>query len=434
MNLNEQVQSVILSNLRPIDNRLVGIEIECLVYNQKMQRIPVNPGPGFSATDLLEQLSHWKGKNKHCIHYSLEPGGQLEYASPPVNSLHLVNHQYQQHLEQLIQISQQEKLILIDYALEPLYGPEQVALIADEKYRLMHDLFSETGAHGHWMMRNTTSVQVNIDITSRQEAEEMAFIADCLEPLAAILFAHAPFYRGKLAGTRNLRYDIWNDTDPARCGSLIDHGIDSPDGLLEKYVNWILDVPLIFALNNADRVISYGGKAGEWLRSRAVDGMVAGDDIQLVLHQIFTYVRFKHVLEVRGADRPLCGHDLAPAAFWVGLLTADKTRKRVLDLVKSWSRETRLKLNASAARLDLRQPAPDGREIGAWIGDICDLALQGLDERAQIYGLENEREFLAGYLKEFFRIGPPTIHIQNLYQRSELPLSEFIKTCAMAYE
>ncbi len=434
MNLNEQVQSVILSNLRPVDNRLIGIEIECLVYNQKMQRVPVNPGPEFSATDLLEQLSRWKGDNQHCIHYSLEPGGQLEYASQPGNNLHIINQQYRQHLEQLIQISQQEKLVLIDYALEPLFGPEQVELIAEEKYRHMHDLFSGTGNHGHWMMRNTTSVQVNIDITSRRDAEEMAFIADCIEPFAAILFAHAPFYRGKVAGTRNLRYDIWNDTDPSRCGNLFDHGIDSPDGLLEKYIYWILSIPMIFALDQANHVISFRGTAGEWLRSRAVAGVATDEDIQLVLHQIFTHARFKHVLEVRGADRPLCGHDLAPAAFWVGLLTTANTRERILDLVNSWSHETRLKLNASAARLDLQQPAPDGRELGEWIGEITDLAQAGLDERADLCDIPNERKYLADYLTEFFRIGPPAIHIQNIYKRSTLPLAEFIKTCAMAYE
>ena len=434
MNLSEQVQSVILSNLRPTGNRLVGIEIECLVYDHHLRRIPVNPGPQFSATDLLAQLSLWQVNNKQCIHYSLEPGGQLEYASPPVIDLHVANTQYQQHLEQLLRICDQENLILLDYALEPLYKPEEVELIAQKKYQLMHNVFSKTGSHGSWMMRNTTSVQVNIDISSQRDAEQMAFIADCLEPITALLFAHAPFYNGKTAGTRNLRYNIWHDTDPARCGNLMDHGIISPDGLLGKYANWILSVPMIFAHDSNGEAIPYSGNMANWLQSRASTGIVPATDIQTVLHQIFTHVRFKHVLEVRGTDRPLCGNDMAPAAFWLGLLTAEVTRKKILDLLQSWSIETRTALNQAAAILNLQQVAPDGRFIDDWIGEVCDLALTGLDERAKELKIDSERGFLDNYLKEFFQIGPPAIYIQKLYKRSNLSLNKFVKTCAMAYE
>ncbi|GIT74575.1 MAG: hypothetical protein Ct9H300mP29_5690 [Candidatus Neomarinimicrobiota bacterium] len=61
------------------------------------------------------------------------------------------------------------------YPWTPFCLPSDVDLIKVNKYQLMHNLFTKTGALGPWMMRNTTSIQLNIDITSEQDANEMAF-------------------------------------------------------------------------------------------------------------------------------------------------------------------------------------------------------------------------------------------------------------------
>jgi len=433
MNLAEQIYSEILSNQCKDQERLVGIEVECLIYDHELRRIPVNPGSKYSATDLLASLSTWQNDNRKCIHYSIEPGGQVEYASPPIKSLHQAHTQYIEHLEQLLNICQQENLVPLDYALDPLYAPSEVELIAVEKYQLMNNLFAKTGQHGPWMMRNTASVQVNIDVTSQRDAEEMAFIADCLQPLVAILFAHAPFKLGEPAGQNNLRYHIWHDTDPDRCGNLIDHGITSNAGLLEKYINWILRVPVIFAQSGQD-TIKYNGTMGNWLQSRAIDGIISPADIQLMLHQIFSHVRFKNVIEVRGADRPLCNHEFAPAAFWLGVLSSGEIRRKMLALVSSWSIETRKQLNQLAGSIDVKQKAPDGRTVEDWIGEICDLARAGLQERAMVQDIATEINFLDDYLKTFFDLGSPALFLQNKFKNCNLDLKEFIKTCEIECE
>ena len=72
----------------------------------------------------------------------------------------------------------------------------------------MHELFIRTGKHGPWMMRNTTSIQINIDILSKTDAEGMAFLADCLTPFCALMFANGPFMAGKPANNSNHRYNI----------------------------------------------------------------------------------------------------------------------------------------------------------------------------------------------------------------------------------
>ncbi|MFH1852967.1 MAG: glutamate-cysteine ligase family protein [Candidatus Neomarinimicrobiota bacterium] len=426
MNLHEQIEAVILSNLQKPQACLIGVEVECIIYNREGLRIPVNPGHNFSASDILAELNVWQNANGQNISYSLEPGGQVEFASRPYCTLNEIDAQFNRHLQQLQGICRREGLRPLDYALDPLYRPEQVELINQTKYQLMHERFARTGDHGHWMMRNTASVQVNIDIGSRRVAEEMAFIADCLEPVAALLFANAPFCRGALSGRRNYRYHIWDDTDPARCGNLLDHGILGPEGLLEKYIDWVLTVPLMFASMPDGSIASYEGPAGKWLNSIATDGEVTAEQVQMVLHQIFTHVRFKHVLEVRGADRPPRGYEMAPPAFWLGLLAAPRARARALAIVSAWSIDQRRQLGQLAAELAIGAKLIDGGRFDDLIGQICDLSLAGLAERAEVCCHQCERHYLEQYLKRFSQVGPPALATQRHFSDRGLSVPEFI--------
>ena len=62
-------------------NQKVGMEEEVIVYNANDQRMPVNRGESFSGIDLVKDLK------KSFEYYSLEPGGQVEWSSPPRKSL-----------------------------------------------------------------------------------------------------------------------------------------------------------------------------------------------------------------------------------------------------------------------------------------------------------------------------------------------------------
>ncbi len=64
--------------------------------------------------------------------YSLEPGGQLEWSSPPYKDLNKIDSAMQEHHRLLDGIALENELKIIDYALEPIYTPEEVELI-DQK-------------------------------------------------------------------------------------------------------------------------------------------------------------------------------------------------------------------------------------------------------------------------------------------------------------
>lgn len=426
MNLTERIESVILSNFQSSEERKIGIECECYFYNSDVRRISTNLTNRFSATDFLNEMIDLQSNDEIKAGYSLEPGGQLEWASPPMKTLHEINTQFMQHKARVSEIVKREKLKIIDYSLEPLYTPTEIELIDNEKYRLMDQRFIKTGKFGQWMMRNTTSIQINIDFSSRQEAERMAYIADCLTPIASILFANSPFWKGKPCGKENLRYKIWNNTDNSRCGNLLDHEIESSNSLVSKYAQYVQSVPAIFIEDEHGKIVGYNGTLGDWLSDLKNTGRQTDDNIQIALHQIFIHVRFKNVLEIRGSDRPPSGFEMAPAAFWTGLLLENETQNDILNLVKTWTLAERKKLNFSAYKLDLTQEGPNNNSIGKWIDIICELALKGLTRRSKVYSMENEKIFLEEYLDIFHKRGILALYTQKMHKKSGKIVKEFI--------
>ena len=378
MTLYEKTRSVILSNLVSAENRKIGIEEECIIYNAKNQRIPVNQCNQFSASDLL---SFMNTNNNNNGSYSLEPGGQLEWASPPLKDLHSINKALESHKELRKKTIEQHGLKIISYGVEPEHIPGSVDLIDELKYKLMNDSMRKNGTMGKWMMRNTASIQINFDTTSEKEMEEMVFIADCLQPTAAYLFSNSPYQNGRSVGNKNIRSLIWENTDNSRCRNLIDHGIITSDGLIDNYIKYMFKVPGIFELDSSGRCTQTDKTLGERLFELEKNNKLRKLDILAALHQIFTNVRLKNLVEVRGSDRTPIGYELAPVAFWTGLLTVNSIRSEILKVVKKWTIKDRYNFNKISLGLDNTQIGPEGLSYQAWNKWAAGLALSGLKSR-----------------------------------------------------
>ena len=120
----------------------------------------------------------------------------------------------------------------------------------------------------------------------------MAFLADAIQPLYSILFSNSPFMRSKPVDTKNMRWEIWADTDPGRCGSLFEHGIVSDDKIIDNYAAWISKVKTIFKYSENGDTDYFEGTLGEMILS---EPSKMQQHIHSALHQSFTHVRFKTV-------------------------------------------------------------------------------------------------------------------------------------------
>ena len=374
MSLESEVKSVILSNLKRPSYIKIGIEIENIIYNDKNQRIKVNPSSSFSATDLINNL-------KNTGNYSLEPGGQLEWGSKPYTNLNDLEKSIRANIESLKETLNKKNLKIMPFGLDPCYSPDQIELIDQNKYKIMDKNMIRAGSMGQWMMRCTSSIQINIDASTEREMEETAFIADCLHPIAAYLFSNSPFKHEKPANQKNLRSIIWANTDNARCNNLFDHGIVSKTGLLDKYIDFFLKAPSIFSFNKEGKTIRSVQSFGQLIKEQKVKGAAKRKLILLYLRQIFTNVRIKNLVEIRGADRTPEGYEIAPAAFWTGLLMESSVRDNILDTISSWSTKDRVLLNEAGLSLNINQAGPLNKTFGYWINYFGRLALKGLKRR-----------------------------------------------------
>ena len=427
MSLSDKIKSTILSGIVPANQRKVGVEIEGLYYTSDFNRLPVNKTAQYSAIDLLEEISQ-NAKKGFTFSYSLEPGGQLEWASGPSISLWDVQKQFEDHKKIEDNICKKHFIDRLYLSLEPFCSPSDIDLINVNKYQLMHNLFTKTGALGPWMMRNTTSIQLNIDITSEQDANEMAFLADAIQPLYSILFSNSPFMRSKPVDTKNMRWKIWEDTDSERCGSLFEHGIDSGEKTIDQYVSWLPNIKTIFKYNESGDTDLFNGTLGEMILSEPSKMQT---HINSALHQSFTHVRFKTVLEIRAADRPPKDSELAPAAFLAGILTAPKTRAAGIDVISRWSHNDRKQLVETAHNLSFNQLGPEKKRIGDWLEFWAELALRGLNERKKIFGIKNEGPLVQSFLEDVLARGPKTIQTQNMFQKTDASLHDFLRECCL---
>lgn len=425
--ISEHIEQYILEGCTHKNKRRIGVEVETIIYNKNHERIPVNRGSDFSSADFIREIETANSNSKNFFNFSIEPGGQLEWASKPYDHIHAVDEEFSAFQKLFDQICREHQLYSIGYATEPMYKPQDITLIHLKKYQLMHDLFQKTGEKGPWMMRNTASVQINIDLIDELDAQEAAFIADCLNPFSAILFSNSPFINRKPVGNKNVRYKIWFDTDPDRCGHLLDHHIAENTGLIANFCQYVSSVPVIFT--TPDEKGDYGsfqGTVGDWLKTKIVDSKIAREHLKTALHQIFTHVRFKTVLEIRSADKPPKGFELAPVAFWTALMERGQVRQQLLEEISSWSIEERTRLNQSANNVDLHQIGPKGKTITFWMEWLAELIFSSLDRRAEDGNFPTERKFFEPFINYVLSRGVFTMQTQESFLKSGLMLPDFI--------
>ena len=188
MDLKSEIKNVILSSLKEPSDIKIGIEVENIIYNYKNNRIMVNLCDDFSATELLQVLNN---KKKISENYSLEPGGQLEWASAPYKNLNDLEDSVTAQRKLLKKVLEKKQLKVVPYGLDPNFSPEDIELIDQKRYGFMDKNMAKSGSMGRWMMRCTSSVQVNFDTSSKDEMEEIVFVADCLHPIASYLFSNS---------------------------------------------------------------------------------------------------------------------------------------------------------------------------------------------------------------------------------------------------
>jgi glutamate--cysteine ligase len=251
---------------------------------------------------------------------SLEPAGQLELSGAPVRTLHDTRAEMDAHFAAVRAAAEPLGLGFAPLGFHPAATRQAMPWMPKSRYSIMRRYMPQVGTLGLDMMLRTCTVQVNLDYGSEADMVQKLRVSLLLQPVATALFASSPFREGRPSGLLSTRAEVWTDTDNARSGI---PAVAFEDGFgFERYVDWLLDVPMYFVCRD-DKFIDLAGQSFRDHMAGRLDpalGPATVGDFADHMTTAFTDVRLKRFLEMRGADAGSPAMMLAQSALWVGLL------------------------------------------------------------------------------------------------------------------
>jgi glutamate--cysteine ligase len=151
--------------------------------------------------------------------FTLEPGGQVEYATPPFTRVDVLIADLHAVIEPLYESAAEFGIELLACGIDPHNDIAAAPLqFRTPRYVRMAAYFEQRGSAGARMMRQTASLQINIDPRFAPDATWCA--ANALAPYLLAMFANSRMYGGAATGSASYRARVWRELDPARTGLL----------------------------------------------------------------------------------------------------------------------------------------------------------------------------------------------------------------------
>lgn len=410
--------------------RRVGVELELHLVRARDLSPVAHEGPS-SVARLLERLvaeGGWEARPQgHGLEraatgdrVALEPGGQVELVTPPLEGAAALARRLRSLLDELAVAAQGEGLLLLGGGLQPFARLSAFPRVPKERYAIMRRRFGLLRPAWRYacslMMHATASIQASFDWDDEPDgARLLEAMLRTAPPLAALL-ASSPVERGRPTSLASRRLAIWRDVDPARSGLV--PGALSPGFGYAAWTDWALDVPLLLRVREGRYVDPGRGTFRRVLERGWPDGARA-TWADWVAHRsgIFTHARWKDVVEHRPLDGPLPEDVLAVPALLVGLLEHRPSRDEALARL-SWAGREDLDRGLELA-------AREG--LAAWWGEstlgdearaLVGLARLGLEARVRA-GLEPEEavQLLAPLERRAATGTPPALDLVRAFAR-----------------
>jgi len=387
-----QLVDYLAAGSKPRAKWRIGTEHEKFAFNRKdFRTLPYDGPAGIRA--VLEGMMRFGwvpvlengnpiALSKGACNITLEPGGQFELSGAPLETLHQTCSEVNDHLDQVKQVDAELGTGMLGMGFNPKWARADQPWMPKGRYQIMREYMPKKGKLGIDMMIRTCTVQVNLDFADEADMVKKMRVGIALQPVATALFADSPFTEGKPNGFMSYRSHIWTDTDPDRCGML--PFVFEPGYGFERYVDWMLDVPMYFVYRDGKYVDCSGQSFRDFLRGKlpALPGEIPGmGDWTDHLTTAFPEVRLKRFLEMRGADSGPWQRLCALPALWVGLLYDAQALDAAWDLCKDWTIAEREQLRADVPRLALRAQVR-GRSVQDLAKDVLAVARAGLKRRA----------------------------------------------------
>lgn len=312
---------------------------------------------------------------------SFEPGGQIELSSAPSASASALIRDLQCTAQLLTGTFASAGVELEAFGVDPYNDIAEVALqLHRPRYERMTRYFESIGPSGIRMMRQTASLQINIDAGSAPF--DRWNLLNALAPYVTAIFANSSRYAGAVTPYRSYRAQIWRTLDAGRTGLPVNTA--DPVG---AYLDFALAAGAMMR-----------GDTGcyDCFEALADRGDVSLDDWELHLSTLFPEVRPRRYFELRSADAIAPEYLAAPIALVAGLVYDDDVSRCASEML---AREDPPSLEV-AARDGLANP-----QIREMSIRLTDLALTGCESLGDTYISAGDVESAARFFDRYTRQG-----------------------------
>lgn len=273
---------------------------------------------------------------------TVEPGGQIELASPPLPDLPGLLTAASADAEALHTLASAADLAIEDRAAAPECPPHR--LLELPRYRAMEQSFDRIGPHGRSAMCSTAAVQVSVDVGEGAAVAARWAALHALGPVLLAAFANSPRLHGRRTGWKSTRWATWMRADPARTAPPAD---PDPVDPAAAWARRVLDAPVLCVREGGTWLVPEGLTFATWVRCGLPRPPTVAD-LDYHISTLFPPVRARGHLEVRYID-------MQPGRRWalpVAVLTALLADLGVIDVVRNVCAPARARW-VSAARYGL---------------------------------------------------------------------------------
>src|ERR1044071_3216379 len=336
---------------KPRDKWRVGTEYEKVgIYRDTGQAIPYfgKRGVEFILRELIERFG-WEPEEqdgniialtRDKAQITLEPGGQIELSGEPCDSIHCTYAEFNQHIRELLEVADPLGIIFLGLGMQPVSRLDEIEWVPKQRYRIMAPYMLKVGKLGQRMMKQTATVQANIDYLDEKDAMAKFRTGMGIAPILIGMFANSP----------------------------------------------ICDVPMYFIVRNKNYIDMTDMTFRQFLQYGHQGERATIEDWGDHLTTLFPETRIKRYIEIRSVDSQ--PPDLTPAlsALVKGAFYDSDCVQAAWDLVKSWSWDDRMQ-----AYLDSHRDALGTRVRRYALLDLAKellgIAWEGLHRQNQVNAL-----------------------------------------------
>jgi glutamate--cysteine ligase len=311
---------------------------------------------------------------------TFEPGGQLEYSSPPCSSASNLLRLLRSVIPPLRAAASNEGIDLLAIGIDPYNTADRAPMVIHAtRYERMAEYLARKGPEGARMMRQTAAFQVSLDFDDEPWLRWR--VLNAAAPFVVAIFANSPVYAGECTGHQSTRAHVWRKLDPLRTG--IPYDAEAP---VQAYLDFAMNAPAILfpSIDGEHRPF------GEWLsRSTPTD-----EEWQEHLSTLFPEVRPRGHLELRSPDAIAPEWYAAPLAVTSGILYDPAALRAADELLPHPDPD----LLERAGRLGLHD-----EEIARTAADLFQIALTGCRKLGAGYFHPADIELAAEYFERYTR-------------------------------